>query len=87
MISCGTPIAAIAPSGAYRDDRLQTGLAIARAAGRVIHVLEPTSPHRYLAGSDAERRANSALSGPSEEGTASPDCSTIFPGIACPHAS
>ena len=57
MIPCGTPIAAIAPSGAYRPERLEAGLAIARAAGHVIHVLEPTSPERYLAGPDADRRS------------------------------
>ena len=59
LVAPGTAIAVIAPSGAYDADRLERGLAVARAAG---HVLVPfpdmLQPERYLANSDSKRLAH-----------------------------
>jgi muramoyltetrapeptide carboxypeptidase len=59
IVPVGTPIAVIAPSGAYDPDKLERGLQIARAAG---HVMVPfpdmLQPQRYLAAPDEKRLAD-----------------------------
>jgi len=56
IVEPGTPIAVIAPSHAYNLQKFETGLAIARKHGHVLHPLEGNlQPHRYFAGSDALR--------------------------------
>jgi len=56
MISPGSPIAVVAPSGAYDPDRFEKGLSIARIYGLN---LQPTAnmlkPVRYLASADDNR--------------------------------
>jgi len=67
LIPLGTPIAVVAPCGAYNPDQLQAGIQVAAKAG---HVLVPAPnmlrPHRYLAGTDAHRlgQLRDALSSP-----------------------
>lgn len=58
LVPRGTPIAVVAPCGAYDPARFERGLALGRAAG---HDLRPLpgllQPHRYLAGTDDHRLA------------------------------
>ncbi len=57
MIQPGARIAAVAPSGAFRPELLESGLTIARAAGFDVAPIGPfPAPLRYLAGDDHARR-------------------------------
>lgn len=59
MLRPGARIVAIAPSGAYRPDLLEAGLALVRDAGFDVTVLDDTlRPHRYLASPDDHRLAH-----------------------------
>lgn len=49
-------VAIAAPSGAYSEDRLRRGEAVLAARGYRVHRHLPPRPHRYFAGTDAERR-------------------------------
>ena len=58
MISPGSPIAVVAPSGAYDPDRFEKGLSIARIYGLNLQpAANLLSPRRYLASPDDQRLA------------------------------
>lgn len=59
MIPTGSTIAVVAPASAFQPEKLEAGLAIARAAGHELVVFDGVlEPHRYLASDDATRRAH-----------------------------
>ncbi len=67
------PIAVIAPSGAYNVQKLDDGMAIARAAGLTLHAFpEMLRPERYLAASD-DHRLNQLV-----EALTSPEYSAVW---------
>lgn len=56
IVKPGTPIAVIAPSGIFDQERFERGLAIAADFGhKLVPVDDILAPHRYLAGPDAHR--------------------------------
>ncbi len=67
IVPVGTPIAVVAPSHAYNPAQLDAGLAIARAAGHNLVLLDDIhTPHRYFAHTDERRLATltAALTSP-----------------------
>lgn len=67
IVPVGTPIAVVAPSHAYNPEQLNAGLAIARAAGHHLVLLDDIhTPHRYFAHTDERRLATltAALTSP-----------------------
>jgi muramoyltetrapeptide carboxypeptidase len=56
LIEPGTPIALVAPSGAFHPEKFQAGLDIIRKRGHhSVTVPGSSAPYRYMAGSDEER--------------------------------
>ena len=56
LIPKGAPIAVVAPSSAYNEERFERGLAMLRAAGHDPHPLPGLlAPERYLAAPDSTR--------------------------------
>lgn len=68
----GDTVAVVAPSGPFPADRYARGLDVLRSRGYVIREFLPTSPRRYLAGSDEERASGL------REAFAAPDVRAIF---------
>lgn len=56
LLPRGAPVAMVAPAGIHDPDRLDAGLALARARGVDVRALPGMlQPHRYLAGDDDHR--------------------------------